>query len=60
MCFDLHLRGASRRLVNFVRPKPIELTLREEHERLLLVDRLVDPLEAGWQAALSAGDVEGA
>ena len=42
----------------FVRPKPIELAPREEHEQLLLVDRLLDPLEASWRAALSTGDVD--
>ena len=36
------------------------MALREEHERLLLRQRLPDPLEAGWQAALSTGDVDGA
>ena len=56
--FDLHLRGASRRVVNFVLPKPIKLVPREEHQRLLLVDRLLDPLEAGWQTALAAGDTD--
>ena len=56
--FDLHVKGASQRVVKFVRPKPVELAPREEHERLLLVDRLLDPLEAGWRAALSASDVD--
>ena len=51
--FDLHQRGASQRVVKFIRPKPIELVLREEHERPLL-----DPLVAGWRAALSTGDVD--
>ena len=37
----------SERVVKFVRPKPIELAPREEDKRLLLVDRLVDLLEAG-------------
>ena len=34
--FDLHLRGSSQRVVKFVRPKPVALAPREEHERLLL------------------------
>ena len=58
VCFDLHLRGVSQRVVKFVRPKPVVPAQREEHERLLLVQRLVDPLEARWQAALAAGDVD--
>ena len=44
-------------MVKFIRPKPIELAPREEHERLLLVHRPLDPLEAGRRAALSMGDV---
>ena len=36
------------------------LAPRAEYERLLLTQRLLDPLEAGWQAALSIGDVDGA
>ena len=56
--FDLHLKGASQRVVNFVRPKPIELAPQEEHERLLLVDCLLDPTEDGWRAALSTADVD--
>ena len=56
--FDLHLRGVSRRVIKFVRPKPVAPAPREEHERLLLVQRLLDPLEAGWQAPLSTGDVD--
>ena len=56
--FDLHLRGASQRVVKFVRPKPVAPAPREEHEQLLLVKRLLDPLQAGWRAALSAGDVD--
>ena len=56
--FDLHVRGSSQRLVKFVRPKPVALAPREEHERFLLIQRLLDPLEAGWQAALSTGDVD--
>ena len=51
--FDLHLRGASQRVVKFVRPKPIEVVPREEHERPIL-----DPLVAGWRTALSPGDVD--
>ena len=45
-------------MAKFICPEPIELAPREEHERLLLVHRLVDPLEAGWRAALSTGDVD--
>ena len=45
-------------MVKFVRPKTVALAPREEHERLLLTQRLLDPLEAGWQAALSTGDVD--
>ena len=56
--FHLHLKGASQRVGKFIRPKPGELAPREEHERLLLVHRLLDPLEAGWQAARSMGDVD--
>ena len=56
--FDLHLRGSSQRVVKFIRPKPVALAPREEHERLLLRQRLLDPLEPGWQAALSTGDVD--
>ena len=56
--FDLHLKGASQRVVNFVRPKPIELAPREELERLLLVDHLLDPTEDGSRAALSLADVD--
>ena len=56
--FDLHMRGSLQRVVKFVHPKPVAMAPREEHERLLLTRRLVDPLEAGWQAALSNGDVE--
>ena len=56
--FDLHLRGASQRVVKFVRPKPVTPAPREEHEQLLLVHHLLDPLEAGWRAALSTGDVD--
>ena len=58
VCFDIHLRGASQRVVKFVRPKPVVPAQREEHERLLLVQRLLDPMEAGWQAALATGDVD--
>ena len=56
--FHLHLRGSSQRVVKLIRPKPIALALREEHERLLLTRRLLDPLQAGWQAALSTGDMD--
>ena len=58
MRFDLHLKCVSQRVVKFIRPKSVELAVRVEHERLLLVQRLLDPLEAGWQAALSTGDVD--
>ena len=58
VCFDLHLRRVSQRVVKFVRPKPVVQAQREEHERLLLVQRLLDPLEAWWQAALGAWDVD--
>ena len=58
VCFELHLRGVSQRVVKFVRPKPVVPAQREEHERLLLVQRLLDPLEAGWRAALATGDVD--
>ena len=50
--------GASQRVVKFVRPKPVVAVQREDHERLLLVQRLLDPMEAGWQAALATGDVD--
>ena len=56
--FDLHLKGSSQRVVKLVRPKPVALAPREEHARLLLTQRLLEPLEAGWQAALSTGDVD--
>ena len=56
--FDLHFRGSSQRVVKFVRPKPVPLPPREEHGHLLLVQRLLDPLEAGWREALSTGDVD--
>ena len=56
--FDLHLKGASQRVVKCVRPKPIELVPREEHERLILVNRLLDPVEAGWRVSLSMGDLD--
>ena len=58
VCFDLHLRGVSHRVVKFVRPEPMVPAQQEEHERLLLVYHLLDPLEAGWQAALATGDVD--
>ena len=45
-------------MVKFVRPKPVVPAQREEHKRLLLVQHVLDPLEAGWQAALAAGDVD--
>ena len=54
--FDLHVKGWLQRVVKSVRPKPVALAPREEHERLLLTQRLLDPMEAGWQAALSTGD----
>ena len=47
-----------QRVVKFVRPKPAVLAQREVHKRLLLVQRVLDPLEAGWQAALATGDVD--
>ena len=56
--FNLHLKGASHRVVKFIRPKPIELAPREEHERLILMHRLSDPVEAGWRAALSTGGMD--
>ena len=56
--FDIHLRGVSQRVVKFVRPKPVVPAQREEHERLLLVQRLLDPMEAGWWAALTTGDID--
>ena len=56
--FDLHLKGSSQRVVKFVRPKPVALAPREVHERLLLTQCLLDPLEAGWQAALSTEDAD--
>ena len=31
---------------------------REEHERLLLVQRLLDAIEARWRTALATGDVD--
>ena len=58
VCFDLYLRGVSQRVFKFVRPKPVVPAPREEHERLLLVQRLLDPLEAGWRAALCTGDMD--
>ena len=30
--YDLHLKGASQRVLKFIRPKPVELAPREEHE----------------------------
>ena len=56
--FDLHQKASSQRVVKFVRPKLVALAPREEHERLLLTQRLLDPLEAGRQAALATGDVD--
>ena len=56
--FDLPRRESSYRVVKFVRPKPVLLAPREEHEQLLLTQRLLDLLEAKWQAALSMGDVD--
>ena len=58
VCFAIHLKGASQRVVKFIRPKPLVPAQREEHERLLLVQRLLDPMEAGWRAALATGDVD--
>ena len=57
-CLDLHVPGVSQRVVKFVCPKPVVPAQREEHELLLLVQRLIDPLEVGWQAALAARDVD--
>ena len=45
-------------MVKFVRPRPVVPALCEEHERLLLVRRLLYPLKAGWRAALSTGDMD--
>ena len=45
-------------MVKFICPKPIELAPWEEHEQLLLVERLLDPMEAGWRATLSTADVD--
>ena len=45
-------------MVKFVRPKPLVPAQREEHERLLLVQRLLDPMEAVWRTALATGDVD--
>ena len=45
-------------MVKFVRLKPLVPAQREEHERLLLVQRLLDPMEAGWRTALATGDVD--
>ena len=56
--FDRHLKVASEQVVKFIRPKPVELAPREAHEHLLMVHRLRDPIEAGWRAALSTGDVD--
>ena len=58
VCFDIYLRGALERVVKFVRPKRLVPAQLEEHERLLLVQRLLDPMEAGWQAALATRDVD--
>ena len=58
VCFDIHSKGASQRVVKFVRPKPLVPAEREDHERLLLVQRLLDPMEAGWRTALATGDVD--
>ena len=57
LLFDLHPWSSSQRVVKFVRPKPVPAP-QEEHERLLLTQRLLAPWEAGWQAALSTGDVD--
>ena len=48
VCFGIHLKGASQRVVKFVRPKPPVPAKREEHEPLLLVQCLLHPMEAGW------------
>ena len=56
--FHLHVQGASQRVVKFVLPKPLALASREEHERPLLTQRLLDSLEAGWQAVVSTGDID--
>ena len=45
-------------MVKFVRPKFVAPAPWEELKRLLLTRRLLDPLEAGWQAALSHGNVD--
>ena len=58
VCFDIHLKGASQRVVKFVRPEPPVPAQREEQERLLLVQRLLDPMEAGWRTALAIVDVD--
>ena len=44
--------------MKFVRFKTVVLAPREEHERLLLIQGLLNPLEASWQATLSTGDVD--
>ena len=56
--FDLQSSGVSQRVIKFVRPKPVAPAPREEHERLPLVQRLLDPLEAGWRTAPSTRDVD--
>ena len=58
VCFYVQLKGASQRVVKFFRPKPLVPAQRKEQERLLLVQRLLDPMEAGWQAALATGDMD--
>ena len=50
--------GASQHVMNFVRPKPITLAPWDEHEHLLLMDRFLGPLEAGWRAALATGGLD--
>ena len=55
--FDIHLKGASQGVINFGRPKPLVTAQLEGHEQLL-VQRPLDQMEAGWQAALAIGDVD--
>ena len=56
VCFKIHVRGASQRVVRFVRPKSVVAAQREEHERLP-VQRLLHQTAAGWQAALATEDM---
>ena len=44
---DLHLKGSSQRVVKHVRPKPVALAPRAEHERLFPKQRLPHTLMAG-------------